>query len=368
MDTDYELYRTGEKVMGHPNYSKKLPSGLSREEFGTTMEHVNPFRKKHPRLYELMPINRFKKANDLKMTKTMTNRVVPEVDTTFLPLEHMPYEPDQGFPKNKPRVAIMGLQKRRKGGKIKMEPGGFFQDPEGNFDVGKAFGLAPIATNLLQYGLELGREDEQFQYPTVELEEYEELNPEPAARNVKESFATAMNALGRSGELSPAAMIQLATEEEKALNKTYRSYNDQNVMGRNRMAYINSRNQMFNAQTKAREITDRMADRGQGLTRKSMFLSGVGTNLGQLGRDISAQASQERTTGRYFDLLERYPLFSNKAGSTGGRTPLPTGMNTIGNNNGYIPLNYFDEIFDPGSDPSFSYEDMYQTGAPRSGF
>jgi hypothetical protein len=198
----------------------------------------------------------------------------------------------------------------------KQKGGNLFMDPEGQFKPGTALGLAPMATNLLQYGMELSRPDEKFNYPTIGSEEFEPLDPTQTISRATEGFGTAMEGLRRSGDLTPAAMIQLATEQGKVTGDITDQFNLQNVQGRNRMADINQRAKMFNAGQKTREQIDASANRGASLTRRSAFLSGIGTGLGQLGRDINLQGAQTRGINRYYDFMERaFPNYFKNQGT-----------------------------------------------------
>lgn len=202
------------------------------------------------------------------------------------------------------------------GKKVSPQQNDYFENvlQDGGNLLGNILSYAPAAINVIQGLSELNRPIEETTLPAISLDEYEPLSAEPAAQRVSAGFGTSKEALRRSGTLTQEGMIQLATEEEKALNKTYQSVYDTNIMGRNRQSYINTRARMFNAQQKTREAEIASADLGAGLTRTSAFFSSVGTNIGQIGRDIKLEEGQNRDIAARTELLEAmFPhLFGKK--------------------------------------------------------
>ena len=202
-----------------------------------------------------------------------------------------------------------------------------FEDGGGLTDL---LGYAPAITNLLQLGSEFGRGTEDISYPTIEPEEYTPLDPTQSMQKAGEGFDNAMEGLRRSGELSPAAMIQLATERGKTTNDIASEFANLNIQGKNRFSYINQRGKMFNATQQTREEIDTSANEAAKLSRMSAFGVGVGENLGQVGRDIRMTEANKSALDKQNEMFAlMFPHYANVFGGTEkGNTPALESLGT----------------------------------------
>jgi|GEM_PF-2948677 len=256
----------------------------------------------------------------------------------------------------------------------RQDGGGLFRDPEGGLKTGSILGMAPMATNLLQFGLEQFRPEEQFDYPTITGEEYEPLDPTQTIARATQGFDTAREAARRSGDLTQAGAIQFATESGKAVGDITDRFNLANRQGRNRMAMINQRKKMFNARQRTQSQIDAAANRGAGLTRSSAFLSGIGTGFGQMGRDINMMDAQSRLMDRREKFLERaFPhVYGKKALSAGD-----SGAGVTVNADEFLPIpdigagqsnfNVLAEDYPFPLEDETTYADLYRKGPPYTG-
>ena len=297
---EYENYAAGSPRdfigFNRRSINKNMTPGLSFDEYKKFNDTINPYRAKFPRgavFTGLVP-----HLGAIAASKKYGNSLKPEESNDTIP-------------------------EFKKGGSLK----GRIVSPrqkeyfdysipkaEDGFNLKKLLGYASPISNTLQGISNANRPDEDINYPGIESGEYEPLDPTQAIGKAAEGFDNAQEGLRRSGSLTQAGAIQLATEREKATTNIANQFGEANKQGRNRFQFIKQRGDMFNATQKTREEIDRSANVGANLSRGSAFMSGVAENLGQIGRDYELDEAQEKMFGMKSSLLEKmYPhLFGKK--------------------------------------------------------
>ena len=368
MQSDYDEYLKGEKtgVLGHPKTGDDLPNDLSYDQYSGYIKKLNPFSQKHPRLNQLVTPLRSGKFNRLPYDEYKGNLENGGSISLSSNKARKMLRDNRSHGKT-----LSPKQKRFMGwvaGGRKKDGGGLFKDAEGNFKSESLLGMAPIAANLLQYGMEFGRKDEELNYPTIGTDDYIPLDPTQAVARVSEGFDNVIASSQRSGDLTKAEMIQTATQRGKAVGDVYTQFGNANIQGRNRQSVLNNATRRFNATQRTQAMTDNAANRGAGLTRKSAFLSAGATQAGQLGRDIRMTDAQERLFDRQEAFLERaYPYKFGKKTQSAGKAG--TGLTTNSEDVISVPEigGYNIEDYDLPFEDEVTYADLYKRGAPYSG-